>query len=237
MNGSMAVRYGSMPTGQLRVLSPGQLVPFGGDQVAEVSAELAAAFVEGDRLVVVQETGDLLHVPRAEHDRVTHAVTDALDAFHALAVGERRPAVRAFFGGFADRLADDTVFAEIARANDADVAVGRRPRGRSTTRLVLSPKMRADMIDGLRVWQHTDGRRDVQLAGSSTTAWWVETRRAPLGVVGFVFEGRPNVFADATGRAAHRQHRRVPHRQRCARHCPGDHGPRRRAGARGRRSA
>jgi glutamate-5-semialdehyde dehydrogenase len=27
----------------------------------------------------------------------------------------------------------------------------------------------------------------------------VELRRAPLGVVGFVFEGRPNVFADATG--------------------------------------
>jgi glutamate-5-semialdehyde dehydrogenase len=29
--------------------------------------------------------------------------------------------------------------------------------------------------------------------------WRVEQRRAPLGVVGFVFEGRPNVFADATG--------------------------------------
>ena len=29
--------------------------------------------------------------------------------------------------------------------------------------------------------------------------WAVEARRAPLGVVGFVFEGRPNVFADATG--------------------------------------
>jgi glutamate-5-semialdehyde dehydrogenase len=30
-------------------------------------------------------------------------------------------------------------------------------------------------------------------------AWTVEARRAPLGVVGFVFEGRPNVFADACG--------------------------------------
>ena len=29
--------------------------------------------------------------------------------------------------------------------------------------------------------------------------WRIEERRAPLGVVGFVFEGRPNVFADATG--------------------------------------
>jgi glutamate-5-semialdehyde dehydrogenase len=30
-------------------------------------------------------------------------------------------------------------------------------------------------------------------------AWRVEQWRDPLGVVGFVFEGRPNVFADATG--------------------------------------
>jgi glutamate-5-semialdehyde dehydrogenase len=29
--------------------------------------------------------------------------------------------------------------------------------------------------------------------------WSVSSWRAPLGVVGFVFEGRPNVFADATG--------------------------------------
>jgi glutamate-5-semialdehyde dehydrogenase len=29
--------------------------------------------------------------------------------------------------------------------------------------------------------------------------WSVEVRRAPLGVVAFVFEGRPNVFADAAG--------------------------------------
>jgi len=29
--------------------------------------------------------------------------------------------------------------------------------------------------------------------------WKVEQWRAPLGVIGFVFEGRPNVFADATG--------------------------------------
>ena len=29
--------------------------------------------------------------------------------------------------------------------------------------------------------------------------WKVEQVVAPLGVVGFVFEARPNVFADATG--------------------------------------
>ena len=35
--------------------------------------------------------------------------------------------------------------------------------------------------------------------GIEHEGWSVEARRAPLGVVGFVFEGRPNVFADATG--------------------------------------
>jgi glutamate-5-semialdehyde dehydrogenase len=34
--------------------------------------------------------------------------------------------------------------------------------------------------------------------------WSIESHAAPLGVVGFVFEGRPNVFADATGVLASR---------------------------------
>lgn len=186
-----------MSTGPLRFLTPGQLVPFGGDRVAIVGDDLAAAFVEGDRLVVVQETGDLLHIPQADHARVQAAVGAALDAFHALADATDDQLTH-FFAGFADRLADDDVFARIAVANADDVASA-QARGRSTTRLVLSPKMRADMVAGLRVWQHTDGRRDVQLARVDHEQWWVETRRAPLGVVGFVFEGRPNVFADATG--------------------------------------
>lgn len=186
-----------MSTGQLAFLTPGQLVPFGGDRVAVVSDELAASFRAGDRLVVVQDTGDLLHIPAAEHARVDAAVTSALDAFHALA-GVTDEQISAFFAGFADRLGDDVVFEAIGAANAADVAAA-EARGRSTTRLVLSPKMRADMVSGLRVWQEADGARDVQLTEVRHAKWTVETRRAPLGVVGFVFEGRPNVFADATG--------------------------------------
>ena len=37
------------------------------------------------------------------------------------------------------------------------------------------------------------------MASKDHAEWSVSTWRAPLGVVGFVFEGRPNVFADATG--------------------------------------
>ncbi len=57
---------------------------------------------------------------------------------------------------FAGRIADDDTFHPIAAANGRDVeraAAG----GRSTTRLELSPKMRADMIAGLRTWRDAPG--------------------------------------------------------------------------------
>ena len=55
------------------------------------------------------------------------------------------------------------------------------------------------MIDGLRGWADTAAARDAVEREIRHDGWTVEARRAPLGVVGFVFEGRPNVFADATG--------------------------------------
>lgn len=182
---------------QLHTLVPGQPVPFGGNRVAHVSDELAAAFRGGDHLVVVQETGDLLHVPAAEHARVEHAVTEALAAFHALASVTDAQITR-FFDEFASRLEDDVAFAPVAAANLADLE-GARARGRSTTRLELSPRMRADMVSALRMWRDLPGGRDDLMETVQHEGWSVEARRAPLGVVGFVFEGRPNVFADATG--------------------------------------
>jgi len=191
------VRWAAMSVTRLEQLTVGQQIPFGGDRVTTVGPELAAAFEPGDRLVVVHETGDLLHIPHAEHRRVDGAVAAAREAFGALAAVSDEQ-ISAFFDGFANRLADDAVFAPIAQANAVDVESAER-RGRSTTRLVLSESMRQGMVDGLRIWQHTGGRRDSVIASVDHGSWLVETRRAPLGVVGFVFEGRPNVFADATG--------------------------------------
>lgn len=188
---------GAVPVHQLTRLVEGQEIPFGGDRVATVPAQLASAFRPGDRLVVVHETGDLLHIPADQHLVATRAVAGAAEAFAALAeVPDDR--ISDFFARFAALLADDRAFEPIAAANAADVASALE-RGRSTTRLVLSPSMRAGMVDGLRTWQHIVGRRDEQLEVHRHEQWTVETRRAPLGVVGFVFEGRPNVFADATG--------------------------------------
>jgi len=178
-------------------LEPGQPILFGGNRIARVPAELAAAFRPGDRLLVVQETGDLLHVPAAEQAAASSAVDAAVEAFAALARCSDEQ-ITAFFDAFAARLADDAVLAPIRKANDADVAAA-EAAGRSTTRLVLTDRMRDDMVAGLHAWRDAPPGRDAELYRIDHPGWSVTARRAPLGVVGFVFEGRPNVFADATG--------------------------------------
>jgi glutamate-5-semialdehyde dehydrogenase len=181
----------------LTALVEGMPIVFGGDRVTTVSSTLAESFVAGDRLVVVQESGDLLHIPAVDAALVDTAVADALAAFAGLgSVTDAQ--VTAFYDAFAARLEDDTAFAPVLAANNADVDDA-RTRGRSTTRLVLSPAMRSSMVDGLRAWRDAVPSRDSLLEYVEHDGWTVEQRRAPLGVVGFVFEGRPNVFADATG--------------------------------------
>ncbi|MGD2051793.1 MAG: glutamate-5-semialdehyde dehydrogenase, partial [Acidimicrobiia bacterium] len=182
---------------QLTHVTAGMQIPFGGDRVATVSEELAAAFEEGDRLVVVQTTGDLLHVPAADWAVAQAAVGAAADAFAAMGT-VTDDQITAFYHAFARFLADDEVFASIAAANRADVEQARK-RGATTTRLVLSDRMRADMIEGLGLWASASSGRGSVIETVRHEGWRLEQVRAGLGVVGFVFEGRPNVFADATG--------------------------------------
>lgn len=182
---------------ELTALEPGQVVCFGGNKAVTVTEELARAFGPGDRLVVDDHTGQLLHVPAREWDVAAGAVERAADAFaHLGAVTD--DAVSAFYHHFADRLADDAAFEPIATANAADVASARQ-RGRSTTRLELTPAMRTAMVDGLRMWAEAPSGRDRVVEVVEHPGWRVEQRQAGLGVIGFVFEGRPNVFADACG--------------------------------------
>lgn len=188
----------SLPAiGRLTSLSVGQVIPFGGDRFVSVDPELASRFVEGDRLVVVQDTGSLIHVPRAVVDIVDSAVSRAAVGFARLA--EIDPSiVDAFYERFAETLSDDAVFSKVAEANATDVSVA-RGRGRAVGRLELTDKMRRDMIDALRMWRDLPDPFGTTGDRTSHDSWSVEERRSPLGVVGFVFEGRPNVFADATG--------------------------------------
>ena len=182
---------------RLTQLTAGMIIPYGGDRYTTVPDDLAAAFKPGDRLVVVADTGDLLHVPRADWNVASNAVDTAWRAFLAMGeVTDRQ--ISDFYRAFADRIDDDAGFAHIAEANAADVESARR-RGRSTTRLALSDVMRKEMATGLRTWAERSGGRGDVVESIRHTGWTVDLVRAGLGVVGFVFEGRPNVFADATG--------------------------------------
>ena len=182
---------------QLTDLEAGMPIVYGGDRVATVDEELASAFSEGDRLIVVQTTGDLLHVPADAWRIAGDAVEAASNAFAQMgAVSDEQ--ISAFYEAFARRLEEDASFAPIAAANAADVERAKE-RGRTTTRLVLSDGMRGDMVEGLRMWRDAPGGRGEVVETLEHEGWRVEQVRAGLGPVGFVFEGRPNVFADATG--------------------------------------
>jgi glutamate-5-semialdehyde dehydrogenase len=182
---------------QLSGLTTGQAIVFGGDRVATVDAALAAAFRPGDRLLVDPATGALLHVPAADHEIASAAVAAAHEAFTAL-TGCTDEQISSFFELFADLLQKPDVVEMLSASNAADVDAA-QARGRSTTRLELTPSMLAGMVAGLRGWAASELRRDQPQARLDHGGWSVELRRAPVGVVGFVFEGRPNVFADAVG--------------------------------------
>jgi glutamate-5-semialdehyde dehydrogenase len=184
-------------TAPLEKLTARMPIPFGGDRVATVPDALAAAFQAGDRLVVVQETGALLHIPAAVQAIAQDAVGRAHAAFQRMgSVSEET--ITKFFKLFASLLAQDKYWSSIALANQADVDRA-RAAGRSTTRLIADDKMRRGMIDGLNGWADAPHTRGKVLETLSHTGWEIEQVIAPLGVVAFVFEGRPNVFADAAG--------------------------------------
>ena len=182
---------------RLTSLTAGMPILYGGDKVTHVSEDLASAFEAGDRLIVVQDTGALLHIPADVWAIATGAVGNAATAFGAMGTVTDAQ-ITAFYEAFARRLEDDTTFAPIAEANTADIASAKE-RGRTTTRLELTATMRAGMIDGLRMWADAPSGRGAVVETIAHDAWRVDQVTSGLGVVGFVFEGRPNVFADATG--------------------------------------
>lgn len=168
-----------------------------GTRLITVDETFASLLQEGDSILGVAATGQLRRIPAAVQALVNSAVDSALDGFSQLQTVEAGR-VNEFFSLAAQRLSDDSIFSNVATANAADVASA-TTRGRSTTRLVLSPKMREDMIAAFRMWEDADMSSSTLLDTVEHDGWKVEQWKAPLGVIGFVFEGRPNVFADATG--------------------------------------
>jgi len=177
-------------------LTPGTQILSPDGRALTVDADLAAAYRPGDRLVA-NPVGGLMHIPAVDMAAARTAVDAAVQAFAAMH-DVRDEAIVAFYGHAAAALEDDLLWAEIAEVNAEDVASARK-RGRSTTRLAVSDVMRAKMIEGLRGWAATPSRRGAILETVVHDGFNVEMIGAALGVVAFVFEGRPNVLADACG--------------------------------------
>lgn len=181
----------------LAQLTAGMPIVVGGDRYVEVSPELASAFRPGDSIYAIESTGEVLHVPRDTAEIAKASVTRAHDAFRLMgAVTDEQ--ISNFFDGFATRLSDDAIWQQILVVNQADVAAA-KARGRSTTRLVATDQLRSNVISGLRGWISQGSQRGRVLERVQHDGWHAELVGAELGVVAFIFEGRPNVVADATG--------------------------------------
>ena len=146
--------------------------------------------------------------------------------------GSRTTAITAFFEGFAARLEDPVVFARIAAANAGDVGRGPRAGSQHHPPGALRPDAR----------RH--GGRPADLARHAVRAGPAHRRRRAPGLAGGAaagaarrdrvrVRGAPQRLRRRHGRAAGRQHRRLPHRPRRARHRRRH--PRARAGAGARR--
>lgn len=166
-----------------------------GDVVHVLDQAQAAALNAGGRIVALTDQISII-----DHDivsRVAEGVGRAVTAFGDMA-NVSDDSISRFFELFAVRLEDDGVFAQVLEANAADVESA-RSRNRSTGRLEITSKMRTDMIDGARMWSRSSVSKELVTERVDHEGWSVEKVASPLGVVAFVFEGRPNVCVDATG--------------------------------------
>ena len=180
----------------LNELEPDSLIVTASGQAFRVSKALAEAFQPGD-LVIPNSQQGLLHLTNDEQQIVDTAVTQSLEAFTTMQqVTDDQ--VTDFFNAFCDALTSEKIWTSIQRINEKDVAMA-NARGRSTTRLEVSETMRTSMIDGLREWAETDPSRNSIVETIHHDRFQIQLETSALGVVGFVFEGRPNVLADACG--------------------------------------
>ena len=177
-------------------LKPDSLIIAANGETFRVSKTLAAAFQPGD-LVIPNPQHGLLHLSSTERQIVDQTVTLSVAAFAAMQqVTDNQ--ITDFFHAFSAALKNDKIWESIQTINEHDVATATE-RGRSTTRLQVSDVMRTDMINGLREWAESEPSRNSVIETIDNDQFQIQLRTAALGVVGFVFEGRPNVLADACG--------------------------------------
>lgn len=89
---------------------------------------------------------------------------------------------------------------EILEANEKEVAAAREKSTRPNMidRLILTPKRIADMAEGIRqVVKLPDPINKADFVVTRPNGLKIRRQRVPFGVVGIVYEARPNVTADA----------------------------------------
>jgi len=165
-----------------------------------MTAEMAEALASGSRLLVVNVgpgQNEVLFIAPDEDHAAADAVSRACESFAAMSAVEDG-AILKFFALAVERLRDDAVWHRICAANATDVASA-LARGRSVGRLKVNDETRQAMIDGLGEWLELGAIRNTVIETVDRDGFSIDLVRAPLGVVGFVFEGRPNVIVDACG--------------------------------------
>lgn len=89
---------------------------------------------------------------------------------------------------------------EIIAANKADLAQATEMPKKFIDRLMLNKQRITDMANGLRsIAQLADPTAQIDKGWITADGLQIIQRRVPLGVIGIIFEARPNVTADATG--------------------------------------
>ncbi|MRN06624.1 glutamate-5-semialdehyde dehydrogenase [Lactobacillus sp. 0.1XD8-4] len=89
---------------------------------------------------------------------------------------------------------------QIIAANKLDLANATEMPAKFTDRLMVNSQRIADMASGLRtVADLSDPTAQIDKGWITKDGLQILQRRVPLGVVGIIFEARPNVTVDATG--------------------------------------
>ena len=100
------------------------------------------------------------------------------------------------------QLADDLIKNknQIIAANQQDLAAATQMPTKFTDRLMVNSQRIADMANGLRTIDDlNDPTSQIDKGWITKDGLQILQRRVPLGVIGIIFEARPNVTVDATG--------------------------------------